>query len=69
MRFLYISDQFLLRDGTRKICFTCLLVVLSYIQYLRPCTNNYLVLVNIGYIYTHTYKAQWAILGIVVVIF
>lgn len=67
MRFLYISNQFLLGDGTRNICFTCLLVVLSYIQYLRPCTNNYLV--NIGDIYTHTYKAQWAILGIVVVIF
>ena len=34
---------------------TCLLVILSYIQYLRPCTNNYLI--NIGDIYTHTYKA------------
>ena len=56
MRCLYISNQFLLGDGTSKICFTCLLVILSYIQYLRPCSNNYLILVNIGDIYTHTYK-------------
>lgn len=57
LRFLYISNQFLLGDGTKKICFTYLLVILSYIQYLRPCTNNYLVLINIGDVYTHTYKA------------
>ena len=57
MRCLYISNQFFLGDGTSKIYFTCLLVILSYIQYLRPCSNNYLVLVNIGDIYTHTYKA------------
>lgn len=35
-------------DGSRQTCFTCLVVILCYTQYLRPCTNIYLVLVNIG---------------------
>lgn len=40
-------------DWGRHI-FTCLLVILNYTRYLRPCTNTHLGLVNIG---DNIYKA------------